>query len=82
MKKQVYRFTYFPLTCALKRFAKQKKKNWTKLYFHLIVLFSFKMWIFFIEWNCVLSLLLKEIVYDFITVIKNAQYSNNSHNSY
>lgn len=26
MKKQVYRFTYFPLTCALKRFAKQKKK--------------------------------------------------------
>lgn len=27
MKKQVYRFTYFPLTCALKRFAKQKKKT-------------------------------------------------------
>lgn len=33
MKKQVYRFTYFPLTCALKRFAKQKKTEQSYTFF-------------------------------------------------
>lgn len=55
MKKQVYRFTYFPIIWALKRFAKEKKLK------QVILSIDF---VFFLVLKCG-SLSLNEIVYEF-----------------